>query len=49
LRFLRGARALEVHAIQGFVTVPSVEKHIGLGTLGDGTSMLAELDFFKAC
>jgi hypothetical protein len=49
LRLLHGARPLEVHAIQGFVTVPSIEKHIGLGTLSDGTSMLAELDFVEAC
>jgi hypothetical protein len=49
LRFLRRAGLLEVHAIQGFVTIPSVEKHVGLGALGDGTSALAELDFVEAC
>jgi hypothetical protein len=49
LRFFRRARLLEVHAIQGFVTIPSVEKHVGLGTLGDGTSVLAEFDFVEAC
>jgi hypothetical protein len=49
LRFLRGAGPLEVHAIQGFITIPSVEKHAGLGTLDDGTSTLAELDFVEAC
>jgi hypothetical protein len=49
LRFFRRAGLLEVHAIQGFVTIPSVEKHIGLGTLSDGTGTLAELDFVEAC
>jgi hypothetical protein len=49
LRFFHGARLLEVHAIQGFVTIPSVKKHVGLGTLGDGASVLAELDFVEAC
>jgi hypothetical protein len=49
LRFFCGAGLLEVHAIQGFVTIPSIEKHIGLGTLGDGASALAELDFVEAC
>jgi hypothetical protein len=49
LRFFRGARLLKVHAIQGFITIPSVEKHVGLGTLGDGASALAELDFVEAC
>jgi hypothetical protein len=48
LRFLRRAGPLEVHAIQGLVTVPSVKKHVCLGTLGDGTSTLAELDFVEA-
>jgi hypothetical protein len=49
LRFFRRARLLKVHAIQGSVTIPSVEKHVGLGTLGDGIGALAELDFVKAC
>jgi hypothetical protein len=49
LRFFHGVGLLEVHAIQGFITIPSVEKHIGVGTLGDGTSVLAELDFVEAC
>jgi hypothetical protein len=49
LRFFCGAGLLEVHAIQGFVTIPSVEKHIGLDTLGDDTSALAKLDFVEAC
>jgi hypothetical protein len=49
LRFFHGAGLLEVHAIQGFITIPSVKKHVGLGTLGDGTSALVELDFVEAC
>jgi hypothetical protein len=49
LRFFCGSGLLEVHAIQGFVAILSVEKHIGLGTLGDGTSVLVELDFIEAC
>jgi hypothetical protein len=49
LRFFRRARLLEVHAIQGFFTIPSVEKHVGLGTRGDGTGALAELDSVEAC
>jgi hypothetical protein len=49
LRFFRRAGLLEVHVVQGFVTIPNVEKHVGLGTLGDGTSVLAELDFVEAC
>jgi hypothetical protein len=49
LRFFRGAGLLEVHPIQGFVTIPSVEEHVGFGTLGNGTSALAELDFVEAC
>jgi hypothetical protein len=49
LRFFHGAKLLEVHAIQGFITVPSVEKHVGLGALSDGTSALAKLDFVDAC
>jgi hypothetical protein len=49
LRLFRRAGLLEVHVIQGFVTIPSVEKHVGLGTLGDGTGVLAELDFVEAC
>jgi hypothetical protein len=49
LRFFRRAGLLEVHAIQGFITIPSVKKHVGLGTLGDGTGALAELDFVEAC
>jgi hypothetical protein len=49
LRLFRRARLLEVHTIQGFVTIPSVEKHVGLDTLGDHTGALAELDFVEAC
>jgi hypothetical protein len=49
LRLFRGARLLEVHLIQGFVPIPRVEEHVGLGTLSDGTSALAELDFVEAC
>jgi hypothetical protein len=49
LRLFRRAELLEVHAIQRFVTIPSIEKRIGLGTLSDGTDALAELGFVKAC
>jgi hypothetical protein len=49
LRFFHRAGLLKVHAIQGFVTIPSIEKHVSLGTLDDGTSALVELDFVKAC
>jgi hypothetical protein len=49
LRFFHRAGLLKVHAIQGFITIPSAEKHVGLGTLGDGTGTLAELDFVEAC
>jgi hypothetical protein len=49
LRLFRRAGLLEVHTIQGFVTIPRVEKHVGLGILGDRTGALAELDFVKAC
>jgi hypothetical protein len=49
LRLFRRARLLEVHAVQGFVTIPSVEKHVGLGTLNNRTGVLAELGFVEAC
>jgi hypothetical protein len=49
LRLFRRARLLEVHAIQGFVTIPSVKKHVGLGTLSNSTGALAELGFVEAC
>jgi hypothetical protein len=49
LRLFHRAGLLEVHTIQGFVTIPSVEEHVGLGTLGDRTGALAELDFVEAC
>jgi hypothetical protein len=49
LRLFRRARLLEVHAIQRFVTIPSVEKCVGLGTLSDGTGALAELGLVEAC
>jgi hypothetical protein len=49
LRLFRRAGLLEIHAIQRFVTIPSVEKRIGLSTLSDGTGALAELGFVKAC
>jgi hypothetical protein len=45
LRLFRRAGLLEVHAIQRFITIPSVEKCVGLGTLGNGTGALAELGF----
>jgi hypothetical protein len=48
LRFLRGAGLFEVHAIQGFITIPSVEKHVGLGTLDNSASALVKLDFVEA-
>jgi hypothetical protein len=49
LRLFRRAGLLEVHAIQRFVTIPSIEKRIGLGTLSNGTGALAELGFVQAC
>jgi hypothetical protein len=49
LRFFRRAGLLEVHAIQRFVTIPSVEKHVGLGTRSNGTGALAELGSVEAC
>ena len=49
LRLFRRAGLLEVHAIQRFVTIPSVKKRVGLGTLSNGTGALAELGFVKAC
>jgi hypothetical protein len=48
LGLFRRARLLEVHAIQGFVAIPSVEKHVGLGARGDGTGALAELNSVEA-
>jgi hypothetical protein len=47
-RLFRRAGLLEVHAIQGFVTIPIVEEHVGLGAFGDRTGALAELDFVEA-
>jgi hypothetical protein len=49
LRLFRGVGLFEVHAIQRFVTVLSVEKCVGLGTLSNGTGALAELGFAEAC
>jgi hypothetical protein len=49
LRLFRRARLLGVHTIQGFVAIPSVEKHVRLGTLGDRTGALAEVGFVEAC
>jgi hypothetical protein len=49
LRLFRRVGLFEVHAIQRFVTIPSVEKHVGLGTLSNGTGALAELGFVKTC
>jgi hypothetical protein len=49
LRLFRRAGLFEVHATQRFVTIPSVEKRVGLGTLGNGTGALAELGFVEAC
>jgi hypothetical protein len=49
LRLLRGAGFLEVRATQRFVTIPSVEKRVGLGTRSDGTGASAELGSVKAC
>jgi hypothetical protein len=49
LRFFRGAGLFEVHPIQRFVTIPSVKKRVGLGTLSNGTGALAELGFVEAC
>jgi hypothetical protein len=47
MRFFRGAGLFEIHAIQGLVAIPSVEKHVGFGTLCDGASALAELGFVE--
>jgi hypothetical protein len=49
LRSFRGAGLFKIHAVQGLVAIPSVEKHVGLGTLCDGASPLAELGFVKTC
>jgi hypothetical protein len=49
LRLFHRAGLLKVHAIQRFVTIPSIKKHVGLGTLSDGTGVLAELGFVEAC
>jgi hypothetical protein len=49
LRSFRRVGLLEVHAIQRFVTIPSIEKCVGLGTLSNGTGALAELGFVEAC
>jgi hypothetical protein len=48
LRLFHRAGLLKVHAIQRFVTIPSIEKRISLGTLSDGTGALAELGFVEA-
>jgi hypothetical protein len=49
LRFFHGAGLFEVHAVQGLIAIPSVEKHVGLGTLCDGASALVELGFVEIC
>jgi hypothetical protein len=49
LRFFRRVGLFEVHAIQRFVTIPSVEERVGLGTLSNGTGALAKLGFVEAC
>jgi hypothetical protein len=49
LRFFRRAGLFEVHAVQGLIAVPRVEKHVGLGTLCNGSSALAELGFIETC
>jgi hypothetical protein len=49
LRSFRRVGLLEVHAIQRFITIPSIEKRVGLGTLSNGTGALAELGFVEAC
>jgi hypothetical protein len=49
LRLFRRAGLLEVHAIQRFITIPSVEKRVGLGTRSNGKGVLAELGSVEAC
>jgi hypothetical protein len=49
LRLFRRAGLFEVHAIQRFITIPSIEKRVGFGTLSNGTGALAELGFVEAC
>jgi hypothetical protein len=49
LRLFRRAGLLKVHAIQRFVTIPNVEKRVGLGTHSNGTGALAEFGSVEAC
>jgi hypothetical protein len=49
LRLFRRAGLLEIHAIQRVITIPSVEKRIGLGTRSNGTGVLAEFGSVEAC
>jgi hypothetical protein len=49
LRFFRGAGLFEVHAVQGLIAIPRVEKHVGLDTLCNGASALAEPGFVETC
>jgi hypothetical protein len=49
LRSFRRIGLLEVHTIQRFVTIPSIEKRLSLGTLSNGAGALAELSFVEAC
>jgi hypothetical protein len=48
-RFFYGAKLVKICITQGFIAMPTVEKHIGIGALCDGASALAKLGFVKAC
>jgi hypothetical protein len=48
LRSFRRIRLFKVHAIQGFVTILSIEKRLGLGTFSNGAGAPAKLGFVKA-
>jgi hypothetical protein len=49
LWLFRRARLFEVHAVQGLIAIPRVEKHVGLGALRNGASALAKLGSIKTC
>jgi hypothetical protein len=47
LGYLRGAGLFEIRVVQGLIAIPSIEEHVGIGTLRDGASTLAVLGFVE--
>jgi hypothetical protein len=49
MRYLHRAGLSEIRIVQGLIAIPSIEEHVSIGTLCDGTGTLAKLGLVEAC